>query len=660
MSDKAGNSEQIISLPHGGGALNGIGEKFSPDLFTGTANFTVPIALPPGRNGFQPQLNLVYSTGNGNGPFGLGWSLSIPGVSRKTSDGVPRYNETAEKLGEGERRDVFILSGAEDLVPVGENGIRTLYRPRTEGLFAKIERIYDPLRGEDFWEVQSKDGLLSVYGTSGLLGKSDPAAIGRDGRDKFAWKLTETCDLFGNRICYDYRSDSGQKDNHQWDQPLLERIRYADYGSPADQKFLVQIELIYEDERPDPFSDYRAGFEIRTTKLCKSIKVTTRPADGNPHSVREYCFRYQSDANNGVSLLKQLDIIGYDDEGEGKPYADDDPESHYAKQLPPLTFGYTKFGPTQRQFAIVEGRDLPAQALGAADLELVDLHGSGLPDILEMNGTVRYWRNLGDNCFDMPRPIRDAPPHSLADPGVQMIDANGDGRMDLLVTSGLLAGYYPLTHNASWDRDSFQAYKDPPSFNLDDPEVRLVDLDGDGYTDILRSGSRLECFFNHPDRRQAWHRTNFAPRQSLDVFPNINFSDPRVRLADMTGDGLQDIVLIHDGNVEYWPNLGHNRWGKRVSMKHAPRFRDPAYSLGYDPKRILVGDVDGDGPADIVYVGHGKVCLWINQSGNSWSQEPIEITGTPPLTDMDNIRLVDLNGTGVSGVLKSAIINNTF
>src|SRR5256885_11455664 len=111
MSNTSGTSEQVISLPKGGGALQGIGEKFSPDLFTGTGNFTVPIALPPGRNGFQPELNLVYSTGNGNGPFGLGWGLSIPGVSRKTTKGVPRYDDSG---------DVFILSGAEDLVPVSD------------------------------------------------------------------------------------------------------------------------------------------------------------------------------------------------------------------------------------------------------------------------------------------------------------------------------------------------------------------------------------------------------------------------------------------------------------------------------------------------------------------------------------------------------------
>src|SRR5438034_8639325 len=114
MSNGAGGSGQVISLPQGGGALKGIGEKFSPDLHTGTGNFTVPIALPPGRNGFQPQFNLIYSTGNGNGLFGSGWSLSVPGITRKTTKGIPRYRD---KDPDSEKRDVFILSGAEDLVP---------------------------------------------------------------------------------------------------------------------------------------------------------------------------------------------------------------------------------------------------------------------------------------------------------------------------------------------------------------------------------------------------------------------------------------------------------------------------------------------------------------------------------------------------------------
>jgi len=95
VSNKSGVAPEVLPLPKGGGALSGIGEKFAPDLHTGTGNLTVPIALPRGRHGFAPELQLSYSTGSGSGPFGLGWSVSVPAVSRKTSSGVPRYDAGA-------------------------------------------------------------------------------------------------------------------------------------------------------------------------------------------------------------------------------------------------------------------------------------------------------------------------------------------------------------------------------------------------------------------------------------------------------------------------------------------------------------------------------------------------------------------------------------
>src|SRR3954464_12802627 len=99
-----------IVLPKRGGALSGFGEKFSPDLHTGTGNFTVPIVIPPGRGGFQPNLNLAYSSGLGNGAFGLDWGLSVAGITRLTTRGVPRY---LDALGLADT-DTFVLSGAED------------------------------------------------------------------------------------------------------------------------------------------------------------------------------------------------------------------------------------------------------------------------------------------------------------------------------------------------------------------------------------------------------------------------------------------------------------------------------------------------------------------------------------------------------------------
>ena len=645
----------MISTPSGGGALSGLGEKFSPDLHTGTGNFTVPLALPPGRNGFQPELSLVYSTGNGNGPFGLGWNLSVPGVSRKTSKGVPRYDDA---------EDTFILSGAEDLVPVAADGGETRYRPRTEGLFARITRHHDT--ENDYWEVRSKDGLRTFYGTRPSNRPEDadgtwqdPAVIAKpDERDKvFAWKLTETLDPFENRIVYEYERDSdvnelrspnlpapsgAEKEQHHWDQLYLKKIGYVNFADEAtgEERFLVSVTFVYED-RPDPFSEYRSGFEIRTRRRCKRIEIRTHADTERP--VRTYELIYLGERVavgelsasvlplNDVSLLSQVRVVGRD--------------GAKTEELPPLEFGYTRFRPEERDFFPLEG-DLPARSLSSPDLELADIFGNGLPDLVQIDGTVRYWRNLGGGRFDLPREMRSAPAGlGLADPGVQLVDADGDGRVDLLVTSAGLSGYFPLQHDGEWDRRAFRRYRQAPTFDLQNPEVQLVDLDGDGVTDAVRSGSRLEHFFNDPG--EGFTRTRWVARKDVEAFPNVNFSDPRVKWADLTGDGLQDIALVHDGNVEYYPNLGHGDWGRRVHMKNSPRF-----PYGYDPRRILVGDVDGDGVADLVYVDHGKVTLWMNRSGNGWS-EPIEIDGTPPLTDVDAVRLVDALGTGVRGVLWS-------
>src|SRR3954468_23004943 len=152
-SDPTTNKSAVptIGLPKGGGAIRGIGEKFTANPVTGTGSLSVPIALSPGRSGFGPQLALSYDSGSGNGPFGIGWSLSLPAITRKTDKGLPQYRDAEES-------DVFILSGAEDLVPVlKKNSDGTLahdgqgnllydqeprdgymvkrYQPRIEGLF---------------------------------------------------------------------------------------------------------------------------------------------------------------------------------------------------------------------------------------------------------------------------------------------------------------------------------------------------------------------------------------------------------------------------------------------------------------------------------------------------------------------------------------------
>src|SRR5262249_46327085 len=151
----------------------------------------------------------------------------------------------------------------------------------------------------------------------------------------FAWKLTTTEDPFRNRIEYVYRpSKTGPLDEsngHNAVQPLLSQIRYGDFTTPDGKLgFLITITFQYDD-RPDHFSDYRAGFEVRTLERCTAVKIETH--FGQARAVREYRFTYDNSAPNKVSLLQQIKVIGYDDAGNA--YDEDKPESLHPLQLPP-------------------------------------------------------------------------------------------------------------------------------------------------------------------------------------------------------------------------------------------------------------------------------------------------------------------------------------
>ena len=200
-----------VSLPKGGGAIRDIGENFSVIAATGTASLTVPVATSPGRAGFGPSLSLTYDSGAGNGPFGLGWKVSLPAITRKTDKGLPRYSDDPDQ-------DTFILSGAEDLVPVRAERDRAWvqaperrsldgrhyevqrYRPRVESLFARIERWRDLSSGETHWRSISSGNVTTVYGATPGSRVADPADPSR----VFSWLICETYDDVGNAALYDY------------------------------------------------------------------------------------------------------------------------------------------------------------------------------------------------------------------------------------------------------------------------------------------------------------------------------------------------------------------------------------------------------------------------------------------------------------------------
>ena len=89
-----------LKPPGGGGTQKGLGDSFKADAFSGTGSYAIPLPVTPAR-GFEPELQLVYNSGAGNGAYGLGFSLSLSKISVNTSRHIPRYNNTDEYLLDG-------------------------------------------------------------------------------------------------------------------------------------------------------------------------------------------------------------------------------------------------------------------------------------------------------------------------------------------------------------------------------------------------------------------------------------------------------------------------------------------------------------------------------------------------------------------------------
>ncbi|HEY7767126.1 SpvB/TcaC N-terminal domain-containing protein, partial [Longimicrobium sp.] len=649
-----------ISLPKGGGALRGIGEKFAANPVTGTGTLTVPLAASPGRMGFGPDLSLVYDSGAGNGPFGLGWSLSLPAITRKTDRGIPRYRDEEES-------DVFLLSGAEDLVPVPTDGPdpragtpRTVdgvsyrihrYRPRVEGAFARIERWTDTRTGQAHWRSISRDNVTTVFGRTAASRIADPAG----GQPRtFSWLVCERWDDRGNAAVYEYRAeDSAGVDlsaAHEANRTpagraanrYLKRVRYGNRISRLRQPDLARAEWMFEvvldygehdpaaprpDDagawrcRDDAFSSYRAGFEVRTYRRCERVLAFHHfPGEetGTDCLVRSTGFTYTDEP--GASLLAAVTQRGYVRREGG----------YRARALPPLELAYSRaeIGGTVRELDAESLENLPAGVDGAR-YQWVDLDGEGASGILaEQAGGWYYKRNLGEGRFGALAPLRTQP--SLAALGGgrhQLLDLAGDGQIELVQLDLPTPGFFERTAEGGWE--NFRAFRTHPRIAWDDPNLRFVDLNGDGHADVLITGH--EVFTWHPSRAEE----GFGPASHVSTphdeerGPRLVFADgtQSIHLADMSGDGLTDLVRIRNGEVCYWPNLGYGRFGARVAMDGAPWFDPPDI---FDQRRVRLADVDGSGTTDIIYLARDGARLYFNLAGNGWSA-PRTLRHLPPL-----------------------------
>lgn len=708
------NAIQIpeISLPKGGGALKGIDEKFEVNAANGTASFSIPLPITPGRNGFSPSLSLSYNSGGGNSPFGLGWSVGYPMIQRKTDKKLPRYRNGLEE-------DTFMFSGAEDLVPFlepdGNNwrkkaypdtGDYTIkrYRPRIEGGFARIEKITHPDHGT-YWKITTRENVATIFGRN----KNARIANPEDETQIFQWMPEFSYDDKGNWIKYEYKKeDSKGYQNEVYEKnrksgiapftnTYLKRVKYGnrtayyansdmpynpqapidnefffelvmDYGEHTDEKqpHLEKIEWPY---RSDAFSSYRSGFEIRTNRLCKrvlmfhhfkdnSIKQWDGSIFGENYLVRSLDLNHETSSGIAeVTYLKSITQRGFIRTAYDK---DDKSKNKYSqKHLPPMEFTYEKLNWNKTIKTVSQENIINAPVGLTNNYQWVDLYGEGVSGILTEQGGAWFYKSrfykkeeeAYSISFTPAQQVIPKPSFTGLSHGVLSLqDLAANGEKQIVVNSPDMKGYFELTHDNDWK--PFQAFEQIANVNLQAPNTRLLDLNGDGQPDIVITEDNVFTWYAADGKRGHLPAERSQKTFDEEQGPAIVFADElqTIFLADMVGDGLTDIVRIRNGEICYWANKGYGKFSAKITMGNAPLFDTPDL---FNPKYLHLADVSGTGATDIIYLGKNKFKAFINLSGNAWS-DAHEIEPFFPIDNNSKLSVIDLLGTGTSCIVWSS------
>ncbi|MBZ5788752.1 toxin [Burkholderia contaminans] len=682
MQQDASVTVQGLTLPKGGGAITGLGDTLGPVGPSGMAGLSLPLPVSTGR-GYAPPLTLNYSSGAGNGPFGIGWLLALPTVRRRTNRGVPRYDNGPDDTFVGPddeelvaERDVHGAALTTTVTRYGDKDLGATYRvtryfPRVEGRFDRLERWQGSRTIDDFWLIHGADGQLHCLGKTAAARVANP-----DRPEQIAeWRIEESVNPFGEHIYYRHVAEnvdgvtaSNEATRDHSANRYLAEVFYGnrdaapdlylwDHDDAGNVGWLFSIVLDYGARgidldtappyavprgntwplRADSFSRYQDGFEVRTHRLCRQVLMFHHFPDElmQDHTlVRRLLLTYRESAV--LSQLTQARLLAYESDGT-------------VQSMPPLEMGYSPFDPDTfaGRYRILEG---VAELNDSVHYQMVDLYGDGLPGVLFRHDTGWRYRppirrtvgtdEVGYGHWQALPAVPSMQPAQLA-----LMDIDGDGRLDWLVTQPGMSGYFSFREGNQWS--GFVPFNALPT-EFFHPQAQFADLVGAGLSDLVLIGpTSVRLYAN---QRNGFARGTEVAHAASGALP-IAGLDARelVAFSDVLGSGQPHLVRIRHNGITCWPNLGRGRFGQPVEM--AALDFDAAT---FNPDRILLADLDGSGAADLIYVESNHLTLYLNESGNAFAA-PL----TLPLPDgfgfdaLCRVTFADLQGIGVASLVIS-------
>ncbi|HEY5945458.1 MAG TPA: FG-GAP-like repeat-containing protein, partial [Kofleriaceae bacterium] len=469
----------------------------------GDAHEHIPIWVPPGRAGIQPELALEYSTGGGNGFAGAGWGLA--GLPRITRCKRMRQGDAIAAPILWNEGDTFCIDGE----PLVADSDHSWYRKfHDDG--SLIIRHRASMSDIGFWRMLTKDGRIYTFGgtpDSRVIVKHHlPADTG------MTYALSRIEDRAGNFMTVSYVTEqdpNGPSVPSRID-ILPSRIDYT--GSASDPTTRRSVTFVYDVTRPDIEQRVVADQYFTYPKRLARLEMRA-PNSANLTPLRTFSLRYTVSATTGRSLLS------YIAECDGPA---------------PSSIPVTGSTPLCRQQTLTYAPGTPMSAGNSFDSYAVDSAGNPITDIAELNveGVI---------------------------PNIHLLDVNGDGRDDLLYLSTDPSETYRLRFSTGTSFGPPINTGIPVSVPAHLSDTRgtstpiVLDFDGDGHADILVNQGPLSAPVAHLYLANllngAWVLGGAG--HELQIGWNGDYSFTNFQSADVNGDSRPDLIMMK-GNVAYY------------------------------------------------------------------------------------------------------------
>jgi RHS repeat-associated protein len=463
---------------------------------TGAAIYSIPIDIPPGRNGMKPNLSLIYNSQRGDGLLGLGWALSgLSAITRVPSD---FYHDGFIDVVDFDSNDKFALDG-QRLISIGGDQ----YRTENES-FSKIT-LYGSSTNPTYFKVETKEGLELYFGNT-----SDSRVEAQGTSNVYSWNLNQVRDKNGNFYNINYTETTSTGEIYP------ANINYSCFGSTAGD---YTIEFGYE-TRTVPIKTYISGSQVLINKLLDLITI-----------------KY------GTTVVGKLQLV----------YVNLmlDEIIKFGKNNTRLNSTYVGWGNTYT--GLDESNETLTYTISVRQTYFDgDFNGDGKTDLVIVNNSTKICSlYLADQTGQLQFQSNLTLPSSFVPYKVYMGDFNGDGLKDLLIFRLVNSVYYPSILLPTGN--SFTEYDSSVSLGNSSSAYYAGDFNGNGKTDLLANNtSGYNCLiteFNFP----GGGGISFSYLSQCNIsWGIIAYSEIKEVPFDMNGDGKTELMVSDNSGSRFY------------------------------------------------------------------------------------------------------------